>query len=92
LIMEGDLGDIGPRGILLESKEAGPLFALGDLEQVVDRLAEPRREPLGDALEDLVADAGGDRGHDPFEGRGRRQDDLPRSEQILGAVKELGVR
>jgi hypothetical protein len=57
--------------VLLEREQARPPITFGHLDKVVKRVAHLRRQPAGDALNDLVAAAGCDRGHDPFEGHGR---------------------
>ena len=83
---------VGFGRVLLELEQFRPAIPLRHLDEAIDRGPDLRRQPVSDPIDDALAAAGCAGGDDPFEGRGRREEDLPRAEQCFGTTEDLGNR
>jgi len=77
---------VGFGRVLLELEQFRPAISLRHLDESIDRAPDLRRQPISDALDNVLADAGCAGGNDPFEGRGRREDDPHMSQTMIAVV------
>ncbi len=77
------------RGIGLEVKQRRPVGSLRDREQAIEGLTQLGAELGGNALEEALLGAGGNRDHEPLHGRLRRRNHLPGPQEVLGMGEQL---
>lgn len=83
---EADRDGLGPRRGrgFLQMGQWRAVLALGHVHQVLDRVAQPFRQPGGDALEQVLHGVGGNGGDQALQRARRRQHDPGGAEQVLG--------